>query len=914
MITMEKIEEVANQRPGAGDCVLPNGMEHHLSSEKQGSPSKLSKVLDHRQTKCHTLQVAVNGDMNHDGLQVQSSPDHLISKRRENGDPSTSSSLDEQPPTTPICKNYPDHHLLRGIRNNGESPPSSTDVRCITNGEFVSDSVKMPERRKSRELSLSLGLPPRDCVIREEDENRTESDPRHKVVLKDKLPPPKESLLLRLFESKHLDASIAITHLYKSKEPGVQSYIGNKLFSLDEDDFDFYLPQVLNIFTHIPDLADVIRPYLTHRCKSSIDFSLHLVWMLEAYMPDLNFPSRKQSRGAKLRKQILSEELRPKVKRESLSSTASQLPSMDLHSPTSMVSPKRTHSRSRSDATATITPDIVGALRQGDRRLGDLTSGRAFDSQCTCFDSSENKLNELTGRPQAVMDCQCQAPRLAPMLEFLKVLMGIGKKLQGLPTRELRTTQLFSELQKLNLNLPARIWVPSTASKNHHVVRIPHTAGVVLNSKDKAPYLIYVEVLDCENKHTSPLPAKILENTLRFTKSEENLSRYFNGESAPATHTPPTMYAVYHMNDSDHDCWSQEDDDILQQYSSYSKKSSSSDTISQFSHESVTSTDSKEPVYIAAGDIRRRLAESMTTPSTTFKHDPEDPSASALKEPWDEKEKRIRQSSPYGHLPNWRLLTVIVKCGDDLRQELLSFQFITQLQNIWRQEHVPLWVRPCNILVTSNNSGLIEPIINAISLHQVKKNSKSTLLTYFHREFGGPSTENFLTAQKNFVQSLAAYCLVCYLVQVKDRHNGNILLDPEGHIIHIDFGFILSSSPKNLGFEASHFKLTHEFVEVMGGVGSDMFEYYKILMLQGLIAARKHMDKLVQLVEVMTGSELACFKQGASTVKAMKERFHMNLTEEQLQLWVQNMVESSMHSLTTRLYDGFQYLTNGIFI
>ena len=39
-------------------------------------------------------------------------------------------------------------------------------------------------------------------------------------------------------------------------------------------------------------------------------------------------------------------------------------------------------------------------------------------------------------------------------------------------------------------------------------------------------------------------------------------------------------------------------------------------------------------------------------------------------------------------------------------------------------------------------------------------------------------------------------------------------MDSEGHIIHIDFGFILSTSPKNLGFENSPFKLTPEFVEV----------------------------------------------------------------------------------------------------
>ena len=60
------------------------------------------------------------------------------------------------------------------------------------------------------------------------------------------------------------------------------------------------------------------------------------------------------------------------------------------------------------------------------------------------------------------------------------------------------------------------------------------------------------------------------------------------------------------------------------------------------------------------------------------------------------------------------------------------------------------------------------------------------------------------------------------------------------------------------------------------------------------------------------GVQLPCFARGVATIKGLKDRFHMNLTEEQLQLLVDSMVDSSMNSLTTKLYDGFQYYTNGI--
>lgn len=52
------------------------------------------------------------------------------------------------------------------------------------------------------------------------------------------------------------------------------------------------------------------------------------------------------------------------------------------------------------------------------------------------------------------------------------------------------------------------------------------------------------------------------------------------------------------------------------------------------------------------------------------------------------------------------------------------------------------------------------------------------------------------------------------VVQIKDRHNGNLLIDEEGHIIHIDFGFMLSNSPGGVNFESAPFKLTRELLEV----------------------------------------------------------------------------------------------------
>ncbi|XP_049607705.1 phosphatidylinositol 4-kinase beta isoform X2 [Syngnathus scovelli] len=727
------------------------------------------------------------------------------------------------------------------------SPPPEKELQVIDTEVAL---------KACQEVLLKVQMQQQDGAIQEEDEER-QADMCDLSPASDR-----SSWLLRLFQSKLFDASMAVAYLFKSKEPGVQAYIGNRLFGFPPSDVDFYLPQLLSMYVHMDgEVGDAIRPYLVHRCSGSIVFSLLCAWLLGAYSSDMHISAQRHSRGARLRKLILSDQLRPPA-----ATTAA--PASPCSSPGVSPSP-RGHQRSKSDATTCSGPG--GALR----------------------------------RTESNPKVEVQEPeRLRPQRELVKSLLAIGRRLASLPGKEQKTQRLISELSLLNHKLPARVWLP-TADFQHHLVRIPHTQAAVLNSKDKAPYIIYVEVLECENFETSPVPIRIPETRIRSARSADNLD--CNADTAACAGATGGSLSGVHNYDNDDDAWATDDIGQLQ----VEVQTSSSDNLSQFSLDSLTSVESRE-MFVAAGDIRRRLSENLAQTPTSFRKDPEDPSAVALKEPWEDKVRRIQETSPYGHLSGWHLLPVIVKCGDDLRQELLAYQVLTQLQAIWRQERVPLWIKPYKILVMSSDSGMIEPVLNAVSLHQVRKQSQLSLLKYFLQEHGSFTTEQFLKAQRNFVQSCAGYSLVCYLLQVKDRHNGNILLDSEGHIIHIDFGFILSSSPRNLGFETSAFKLTDDFVEVMGGLNGDMFVYYKMLMLQGMIAARKHMDKVLHMVEIMQqGSHLACF-QGSGTIRGLKERFHMSLTEEQLQLLVERMVDGSVRSITTKLYDSFQYMVNGI--
>ncbi|GFQ73724.1 phosphatidylinositol 4-kinase beta [Trichonephila clavata] len=169
------------------------------------------------------------------------------------------------------------------------------------------------------------------------------------------------------------------------------------MFTFDDQSVDFYLPQLVSLYVHHSDIAEAIHPYLVYRCRNSVEFSLQLAWLLQAFCSE-NTPSRKKSQGSKLKKLILSEELRPR------DSTKPCPPSGPI------LSPKKTHQRSYSDATGlggnTVmrrSASTTGSLNKHAPK--DLASGHAFDNGCKCFDSCKSICSDLRGQ---TVHCSCQ--------------------------------------------------------------------------------------------------------------------------------------------------------------------------------------------------------------------------------------------------------------------------------------------------------------------------------------------------------------------------------------------------------------------------------------------------------------------------------------------------------------------------
>lgn len=309
-------------------------------------------------------------------------------------------------------------------------------------------------------------------------------------------------------------------------------------------------------------------------------------------------------------------------------------------------------------------------------------------------------------------------------------------------------------------------------------------------------------------------------------------------------------------------------------------------------------------------------------------------------QPLDEKCEEIRQASPYGKVEGWRLASFIMKAGEDIRREALVMQIISKL-NDWFESDIPEYhrphMRPYTIMCVGGDAGIVECLADAKSVDEVKKNTDGflSLRDYFERAYGSPNSHgsqyqnqtpgrtkilSFEEAQDNFLRSLVGYSLICYILQIKDRHNANILMDREGNIIHIDFGFVLGDTPKMckvpIFSEKAPFKLSDEYWEVLGGWNTKqgglgvrfchMFEH-------AFACAAAHTDEIAALVEATMLTMTQSPRQARSMANGVRNRLKMRGPpgSNEQKSFIMELVNAARTSMGTATYDWLQRNMNG---
>jgi phosphatidylinositol 4-kinase len=181
---------------------------------------------------------------------------------------------------------------------------------------------------------------------------------------------------------------------------------------------------------------------------------------------------------------------------------------------------------------------------------------------------------------------------------------------------------------------------------------------------------------------------------------------------------------------------------------------------------------------------------------------------------------------------------------------------------------------------------------------------------WFIAKHGEQNSVEFHKARDAFTESLAAYSVILYLLQIKDRHNGNVLIDENGHIIHIDFGFIFDIAPGGIKFELSPFKLTKEMMMIMGPIEGKPYKRFVALCVKAFLSCRPFAEEIIRVVQLMLDSELRCFRE--QTIARLRDRFKLNFSEKDAANYMIGLVGSSRLALSTKVYDTFQRLQNGI--
>ena len=146
-------------------------------------------------------------------------------------------------------------------------------------------------------------------------------------------------------------------------------------------------------------------------------------------------------------------------------------------------------------------------------------------------------------------------------------------------------------------------------------------------------------------------------------------------------------------------------------------------------------------------------------------------------------------------------VTVLFKCGDDLRQDLLTLQIMEMMNQLWLISGYCMRFRIYSVIATGVTSGFIEIVTNSQTFNDLSvklgggivSGPKDETVHVKYLKNRHPSPRTLGPAQDRYIRSAAGYCIASWVLGIGDRHSDNIMVHNCGDLFHIDFGHFLGN-------------------------------------------------------------------------------------------------------------------------
>lgn len=211
--------------------------------------------------------------------------------------------------------------------------------------------------------------------------------------------------------------------------------------------------------------------------------------------------------------------------------------------------------------------------------------------------------------------------------------------------------------------------------------------------------------------------------------------------------------------------------------------------------------------------------------------------------------------------------SAILKTGDDVRQDQLILQTICIMDGILKRYGVDMRLTPYRALAVSKTAGFVQKVPDCERISVILSKYNKSIINFL-KEQPPPSRDAANSGEKdkgarremsnkyginaevyyNFVYSCAGYCVITYILGIGDRHLDNILIQRNGKLFHIDFGFILGADPKPM---PSPMRIVQPMIDAMGGVRGEGWATFLDLCVEMFNRLRKHADFFVSLFALM---------------------------------------------------------------